>query len=781
MPSKTLSHYIIREQIGAGGMGIVYRAYDEKLDRDVAIKVLPRGDLADEVERRRFRKEALALGKLNHPNIETVFEFGTEDGVDYLVSELIPGVTLDAKLTNGILPEKEVLKLGVQLAEGLEAAHAQGIVHRDLKPSNLRITPEGRLKILDFGLARLSFPASTSALTESLSEARSLMGTVPYMSPEQLRGERIDGRSDIWAAGIVLYEAVTGCRPFSETQNPRLIDSILHQAPRPPSSAERPVSAGLQNIILKCLEKDSENRYQSVRELLVDLRRLSMGSSATWAAPNRRTWSRRSLITTTVVGMLLIGVFLWTLASLRKKGGAESATPIQSLAVLPLENLSHSPDQEYLADGMTEALITELGQIRGVRRVISRTSVMRYKTDRTPLRDIARQLNVDAIVEGSVLRAGEKVEVTARLIGAATDTQLWSQNYERKLGDLLALQRELALTIANAIRVKLTPQEQKRLTTAEAVNPEAQEAYLRASFLKTGTYEQRKKAREYFEQAVLLDPQYAPAYAGLADSYWGTLDMPAQQAMPKAKEYALRALALDDALAHAHTALASILFYGDWDWAGADKEFERALEINPSDAETHYTYSVFLSAMSRFDQAETEVELAKRLDPLSAMNNIVAGWTFYCARQYDRSAEQCQAALELVPNSDSAHACLGYAYLGKGFHQKAIEEMQKAVSLSGGDAVRLVWLGRAYAEAGDRAEALKVLTQLRERSRQGYVPPYFIATLHAALRDKDQAFAWLEKAYAARDLYLAGIKVDPVFDSLQADRRFQALLRRMKL
>jgi tetratricopeptide (TPR) repeat protein len=390
-------------------------------------------------------------------------------------------------------------------------------------------------------------------------------------------------------------------------------------------------------------------------------------------------------------------------------------------------------------------------------------------------------LNVDAIVEGSIFRSGDKVEVTARLLDAATDSQLWSKSYQRELRDLLSLQRELAFTIANEIRIKLTPQDQQRLTATSAVDPDAQEAYLKANYLNTGTYEQRKKARQYYEDAIRLDPNFAPAYSGLADSYWGTPDRPAHEVMPKAKEYARKALSLDDSLAHAHTTMAAILFYGDWDWDGADKEFNRALMLNPNDAEAHRLYAVFLSAMTRFEQAQTEIKTAQVLDPLSAYNDCTAGWTFYCARKYDLAAQQCQKALELEPNFDSAHACLGYSLLGKGASQQAASEFQKALELSGGDAVRVVWLGRAYAQAGDQAGARKVLAQLQDQSKTAYVPPYFIATLYAALGDHPQALAWLEKAYSERDLYLAWIKFDPAVDPLRADPPFQALQRRMSL
>jgi TolB-like protein/Flp pilus assembly protein TadD len=447
--------------------------------------------------------------------------------------------------------------------------------------------------------------------------------------------------------------------------------------------------------------------------------------------------------------------------------------------VLPLENLSHNPDQEYLADGVTEALITDLGQIHGVRRVISRTSVMRYKTQRPSMQEIARQLNVDAIVEGSVLRSGDTIEVTARLIDARTDASLWSHNFQREARDLLSLQREIAYTIANEIRVNLTAQERRRLSEVASIDGAANDAYLRATYLWRGTYEQRKKARAYFEQAVKIDPNFAPAYAGLADAYWGVPDMPAQQAMPRAKEYATKALAIDDGLAHAHASLASILFYGNWDWPAADREFRRAIELNPNDAEAHQMYSVFLSAMGRFAQAESEIRAAQDLDPLSSKNQVTAGWMFYCARRYDAAANQCRKALELSPNFDGGHACLGYSYLGRGAYKQAIEHFQKALDLSGGDTVRAVWLGRAFAENGEAQNARRILARLQEDSKSSYTPPYFIATLYVALKENDVALSWLAKAYARRDLYLTWIKVDPAVDPLRSNPKFRDLFQQM--
>lgn len=775
MIGQALSRYTIREQIGAGGMGVVYLAHDEQLDRDVALKVLPPGSLADEAARKRFRNEALALAKLNHPNIETVFDFGTDNGVDYLVTEYIPGVTLDAKLAAGALPEKLALNLGAQLAEGLATAHSNNFVHRDLKPGNLRVTPDQRLKILDFGLARLVGPISQTSVTRTAGDADRMMGTLAYMSPEQVKGEKVDPRSDIWAVGVILYECATGARPFPDANPPQLIDAIVHQSPLAPSAISRHISPALENIVLKCLEKDVENRYQSIREVQVDLRRLSSGISSNIIVQRPKSRYRRRIAWAVAA---LLTVFLLLAWRLRLLSGGSGR--IESVAVLPLENLSRDEGQEYLADGMTEALITDLGQIPGLRRVISRTSVMRYKTDRKRVREIARELNVDAVVEGSILRSGDTVEVTARLL-AANDSQLWSKSYERQLRDLLSLQRELALTIANEIKVKLTPQDEQRLTPSHAADSAAEELFLKANYLNIGTYEQRKKARQYYEDAVRVDPDFAPAYAGLADSYWGTPDQPAREVMPKAKEYAQKALSLDESLAHAHTTMAAILFYGDWDWEGADKEFNRALVLNPNDAEAHRMYAVFLAAMTRFEQAEGEIRITQALDPLSAYNDVAGGWTLYCARKYEQAAQECQKALELEPNFDSSHACLGYTLLGRGAYPQAIAEFQKALDLSGGDAVRAVWLGRAYAQSGDQTNARRILARLQEQSKTKYIPPYFFATVYAALGETGQALDWLEKAYSEHDLYLAWIKFDPALDPLRADARFKALQQRLRL
>jgi eukaryotic-like serine/threonine-protein kinase len=773
-----LGHYRIVEKIGEGGMGEVFRAHDRHLGHDVALKVLPPG--TDPRSRQLFRKEAHALSQLNHPNIVTVLDFDTQDNIDFLVMEYVPGLALDEKLCQGTLREKEILNLGIQLAEGLVAAHAQGVIHRDLKPGNLRLTRDDRLKILDFGLAWSAFRLGPLASTASIDGLSDFSGTLPYMATEQLAGQAVDARTDIYAAGAVLYELYTGHAPFQQKLLTALVEDILHTPPVAPGHLKPGISSQLEGVILKCLEKDPEKRYQSAQEFLQELKEIAAASSpARDVRPSkwRRYYAAALLTCLAIAG--LTATFAYYAKQSRNRAQPQNPPSIESLAVLPFSNLSGDPQQDYLADGITDFLITDLGQMHAFQRVISRTSVMRYKTANQPVRQIARQLNVDAIIEGSVLRSEQKLQVTVRLVNAADDRQIWSRSYESQFRDLLTLQRELALGIAKEMRVDLGETGPAYLSEAHPVEPAAQDAYLKALYLSAGTTGQRVKARQYLEQTIQIDPSYAPAYARLADSYWNDITLPAQEAMPKARSYALKAISLDDTLAHAHTALATVEFYGDWDWPGADREYQRALQLNPNDAEAHRMYSVFLAAMARADEALAQVLSAQALDPLYNDSNTTAGWDLYCARRYDEALKQCEKALELAPNHESSHSCLSYAYLGKGEYHRAIDEGSKAWTLSGKETVWAVLLGRAYALGGEPGEADKILTQLLARSRQAYVPPYFVAILYASLERKELALQWLEKAYSERDLYLAWIKVDPAVDSLRTDPRFQVLSNKM--
>jgi len=674
-----------------------------------------------------------------------------------------------------------VVALGIQIAAALEEAHERGIVHRDLKPANIAITEKGRAKILDFGLAKLLQPVSEGT-TEFFTDSQAAAGTLPYMPPEQLMGDPVDARADIYTIGAVLYEMATDRRAFPEELTSRLMDAILHQPPVAPRAINPRISTQLETIILKCLDKDPDRRYQSAKELLVDLQRLASPSSSypppppsVWGGVARMTGYGAAGLLTLAVGLAAMNVGGWRDRLL----GHPRATQIRSLAVIPFDNLTGDTEQDYFADGMTEALITDLGQIRAL-RVISRTSVMRYKGARKPLDQVARELNVDAIVEGSVSRSGGLAKVTARLVYGPTDSQLWSRSYQRELQNVLIMQGEVASAIVHEIDVTLTPQEKVRLASGRQVDPAAQEAYLKGRYhWHKGSAEETRKAREYFEQAVRVAPNYAASYAALAAYYSVSTDLPAKEAIPKAKEYALKALELDDGLAQAHTALAGIKFYGDWDWPGAEDEYKRALGLNPNDAETHRTYSSYLLSLARFDEALLEVQRAQQLDPLSLYTSVNAGWTFYFVRQYDRAVEQCREALELDTNSDGAHACLGQSYRAKGMREQAISESERAVALSGRAPPRVVGLARAYAEFGKRAEAKKLLEELRERARYGYVSPYHFAMIYTALGEQQQALAALDQGYAERDRYLTWLRADDAFDPLHKDPHFQDLLRRI--
>jgi serine/threonine protein kinase/Tfp pilus assembly protein PilF len=778
-----LGHYRVVEKIGAGGMGEVYRAHDEHLDRHVAIKVLPPGTLINESARKHFRKEALILSQLNHPNIATIHDFDTQQGIDFLVMEYVPGVTLSEKLANHALPEKEITRLGLQLVEGLAAAHEQGVIHRDLKPNNLRLTPDGRLKILDFGLAKLAQPATPEAETDS--ETQTGAGTLPYMSPEQLKGEAVDARSDIWAAGTVLYEIATGHIAFHEKVATATADAILHKPVALPSRVAHELSPQLEGIILKCLEKEVENRYQSAKELAVDLRRLSSPSAG---APVRtaqpRPWQR--LVREALVGLATlfsVAAFLiaFNAGSWRDRLLGRGAQPrISSLVVLPLANLSRDPEQDYFADGMTEALITDLAKTADV-RVISRTSAMHYKGTEKSIPDIARELHVDAVLEGSVQRSKNRVRITAQLIRAATDQQLWADRYERDFEDILGLQDEVAHAITQQIAGELSQKNHARRETYRPVNPGAYEAYLKGRyFWNKRDRASLEKSMGYFNEAIAKDPNYALAYAGLADVYvvlgpdWAT---PPKDVNEKARVAALKALEIDDSLAEAHTSLASI-YHNEWNWQGAEREFKRAIELNPNYATVHHWYSIYLATAGRFDETVKEAEKAAELDPLSLVISSSLGSRLLDVRRYEDAANQCRKTLDMDPNFGLGHLCIGTSYVNRGHFQEGITELQKTTELLPGNQDSMVQLGIAYALSGDHARAREVLSKLKNHS-QPYLRAYNIAMLYAGLADKEQTIFWLQKGYEQRDDDMIYMKIEPVFDPIRSDPRFQDLIRRV--
>jgi len=775
MIGTTLGHYRIVEKIGEGGMGVVYRTHDEHLDRDVAIKTLPPGALGDEASRKRFRKEALALAKLNHPNIETVYEFGSVGGVDFLVLEYVPGTILADKVKKGALPEKEVAQLGMQLAAALEEAHEHGIVHRDLKPRNIAVTPKGQLKVLDFGLAKLLAPESEVSTTDMLSSME-VAGTLPYMSPEQLHGEGADARSDIYGAGVVLYEMATGEHPFSAISGSALIDAILNTPPPAPGRLKHDISSTLEQIILKCLQKEPEDRYQSARELLVDLRRLATGGTARERSPKPRLPRRVSKLMVMVLISLVLGASYF--ASQRFWPRNAAAQRIM-LAVLPFDNLSGDPKQDYFSDGLTDEMISQLGRWQPRRLgVIARTSAAYYKGSKKRIDQIGHELGVAYILEGSVRREKGRVRITAQLIHVADQTPLWIETYERDANGVFAVQSEVAGRITQSLALELLSSQQSALLRSPTTDSEAHEAYLKGLYYFSNmTGANYDRARAYFERAVQLDPNYAPAYAGLADYYWSTDKLPPRDAMPKAEQFALKSLQLDESLPEAHTALAGIRFFYNWDWAAAEREFTRSLQLNPSGAEAHRMYSIYLASLGNADHAVLEIRRAQQLDPLSLNINTSAGWVFNYTRQYEQAMEQCRKALEIDPDYVSAHDCLGESYLAEGMSDQAIAEFRRAAS--GGEPVRTVGLARAYGVMGKKAEARKVLEGLTKASKQSYFPPYLLGMIYVAMGENEQGLSRLEEAYTERDPYLVHLKRDAAFDPIRSDPRFQDLLRRV--
>jgi TolB-like protein/Tfp pilus assembly protein PilF len=669
--------------------------------------------------------------------------------------EYVKGKTLRELLAGGPLPNDKLIRYATQMAEGLAKAHQAGIVHRDLKPENIIISVDGYVKILDFGLAKLTplpeeVGSETSTLAQGSTTPGTILGTVGYMSPEQAKGQPADFRSDQFSFGAIVYEMATGHRAFQRDSPVQTLSAIIERVPTPIATLNPKIPAQLRIIVERGLAKKPKQRYESTGGLVRALENISFTPPQEFVAGT---------------------------------GRSESPSVVESIMILPLVDLRPEPGEEYFADGMTEAVITDLAKI-GSLRVISRTTAMRYRGTKKSLPDIARELNVDAVLEGSVLRAGQRVRITVRLIKADTDETLWADSYEQALRDVLSLQRELANCIAREIQIKLTPAETAHLARARSVDPEAHDAYLRGRYYwnqrtRTGL----NKARGYFEQAIERDPGYASSYVGLADCYvllGGPLvgELAPQDAMPRAKAAAKKALELDDSQAQAYASLAYARSLYDWDWARSETEFKRALQLGPGHATTHQWYSINLSIQQRHEEAVSEAKLAREFDPLSRIVSAGVGIRWYYAGRYPEAASELQKTLDIEPNFPGAHEYLGRVFLEQGMLEPAIEEFEKATALAERRATFVMNLAHAYALKGQTDDALKLLRELTEAT-EGYVSSFPVAVVHVGLGGKDQAFEWLEKAYEERSSWLAYLKIDPRLAPLHSDPRFQDLLRRM--
>ncbi len=763
MIGKVVSHYRVLEKLGEGGMGVVYKAEDLKLTRTVALKFLP--PTVGEKEKARLIREAQVIAQLDHPNLCTVYEVNEADGLPYIAMAYVEGMTLKERIEKGPRSIAEVLDFARQIARGLQAAHRKKIIHRDIKSSNIMLTPDGQVKIMDFGLAKL---AGRTQFTRDGSTA----GTVTYMSPEQARGEEVDQRTDLWSFGVVLYELLAGRLPFQSEYETAVVYSILNDTPAPATKYNPEVPAELEALVQKLFRKDKEERYQSADEILLDLEVLS-GSTGKGIGLRRLVATRRPLVYAgTVLALLLVaaGVLFWS--GVRKAGG------IESIAVLPLENLSGDAEQEYLVDGIHDALITDLAKAGGLKRVISRSSVMRFKGKGTPIGEIARELNVDALLTGAVVRVGNSIRVTAQLINPVTEGSLWAERYERELRDVLSLQNEIVTAIAAQLKLRLTPGKAEALAKARPVDPETYEAYLRGMYwLNKATPEAQRKGLAYLKEAVDRDPGDARAYAGLAHGYMTLAHGPdpPSEALSFARAAGERAIRLDSTLDMPYVPLGFLKAYYDYDWESAIRLMKKAISINPHLATAYYHLSWFHVILGRMDEALVEHARAQELDPLLPLHTAWLGDVYRRLGRFDEAIAECRRAIDIDPNNPIAHMVLGRTYTD----QRRFEDAFAAFKMAGEVAPAYrSYIGIAYAAAGRLEDARKVLAEIEQLK----TTPWWAlrrAELHAALGDREETIRWLY--YEPRTPLFPGIRGNPLFNFLHSDPRFRELMKRINL
>jgi serine/threonine-protein kinase len=838
-----LGRYEIRSKIGAGGMGDVYLAQDTALDRKVALKILPAEVAGDRQRMQRFTQEAKAASALNHPNILTIHEIG-ESGSDqtvkqevvrYIATEYVEGITLRDRLARpDVLTLSEALDISVQVAAALAAAHTAGIVHRDIKPDNLMLRNDGLAKVLDFGLAKLAEPVGSAidfdaeTRTRLTTQPGMIMGTAAYMSPEQARGLDVDARTDIFSFGVVLYEIIAGCVPFTGASPSEAMASILSDKDAQPLARySRDVPSELERIVSKALRKNRDERYQTIKDMLLDLKGLKQevefekqlarsaplpgeagapasrvtgpavrglpsrsnthdGSVAAGSPPAAPASIGRYIVSGIsrhkhgaalglLVVFLAVGIGYWSF--FRR---SSDVTVIDSIAVMPFENVTRDQNTEYLSDGVTESLINSLSQMPQI-KVIGRNSVFRYKHQTPDLQQVARQLNVQAVLTGRILGQGDTLSVSVELTEAQSSRQLWGERYTRKASEIFAVQDEIARHVTDTLRVRLTGVQQGQVTKRYTNSAEAYRLYLQGRyFMNEFSEENLNRAISFFDQAIELDPRYALAYAARGESFFamGDLSLHMSEAKLKAKQDVEAALRIDETLVEARTTLANIKFQYDWDFTGAEADFRQAIALNPNYAEGHHQYAWYLAMTGKPMAGLAEMRLAQQLDPVNPSINVDVCLPYYLARQFDESIAQARKALEMFPNFYLSHMTLGLSLFQKGDYQAGIEELQKAKATEATPHL-IGAVGYAYARSGRKDEARKMLAGLKELSIRRYVAPYWIAMIYVGLGDNDEAVTWLEKAYQERSWWLIFIKMDPMVDSLRSDARFIDLMRRI--
>ena len=815
---RSFGHYEIVRQIGAGGMGEVYLAKDTKLDRRVAVKILNEKFAKHESNLQRFTKEAKAASALNHPNILVIHEIGESDDTHFIVSEFVEGETL-REILNQSLPElPQILEIAIQIANALTSAHAAHIVHRDIKPENIIVRPDGFVKILDFGLAKLisqkAIGLETSAVKQNETAKGVILGTVNYMSPEQAKGGQIDGRTDIFSFGALIYEMIAGQTPFAGDSMSETFANLINAEPSPLVRFAPDVPEELQRIVAKMLRKKKTERYQTMQDLLTDLKNLRENltfdkrlekshspndknatavSPATTGDGNQRTnetannftgqYNRRKPLAA-LAALLLIAAIGLGYYFYDSKKSFSSATGKKSLAVLPFVNVGQDPNAEYLSDGVTESIINNLSQLSNL-RVMSRNSAFRFKNNQTDTKNIAAQLGVETLVTGDIKQLGDKFIINVRLINAADDSQIWGNQYVKSSGDIIAAQNEIAEVVASSLRLKLSNSEQAQLGKNYTENPEAYQLYLKGRYhIFKLTPPEIQKGMAYFQQAIEIDPNYALAHVGLSDAYRSLVlsgEIPAAEVMPKAKAAANKALEIDAELAEAHSALSSIIFWYDWDWAEAENQIKRAIELNPNNADAHIFYAYILSLTGRHQESLAEAKRAGELDPLSLVASSLEGLFLFHAGQPDEALAKLRKTSEMDSNFPLAHLFAAGVYIEKGMYSESVAEARRARELNSVSSGPVAFLGYALAKSGKQTEARKLLQEMLKESARQYLSPYHIALIYNALDERDETFSWLERGFEQRDIRMAFLKIEPKWNNIRSDPRFVSLLKRMNL